>query len=439
METNVIETKIPTISNRSRRRGYIRVSTRDQLKGFGLDVQEAKIKDYLRLYGEDDDVQNLKVHVDRGLSGKNMRRTALRELLEDVKKDKVDEIIIYKLDRIARNVNDVYYIISLLIDHNCNLISVMDHLDIYTANGRLLIGILAVLAQWERETDLERTLDSTLEQLEEGLYPFGAPMFGFNKEGKKLVVNEKEAEAVRFIVKKACEGMTVTDISKELKLVLGIDKKDFRIKDILNRDYYASGNYCYKGKYYPIVPPIIELEELALARKVMKKRSYHIKNDKYHFRNKIRTVEGDICVCRTTKKKTHHVYYYEHEGKRINQKLVDRQVLFQTMIYANEKNKVKENKRIRHQILKLQKKIDEVYNLYLAGEMDAKTYGFSIHKLNDQIERKKKSEVIITQNDMDLVKWNELSDMEKVLFVEEYIVMIIVDLELKTVVSIQFK
>lgn len=439
MESNIKMRKTEMSHKKIRRRGYIRVSTRDQLKGYGLDVQKEKIKDYLRLYGNEDEAQHLRIHVDGGQSGKNMNRTALRELLEDVKKNEVDEIVIYKLDRIARNVNDVYYIISLLIDHDCNLISVMDHLDIYTANGRLLIGILAVLAQWERETDLERMIDSTLEQLDEGLYPFGAPMFGYKKENKKLIIDEKEAEAIRFMVKKACEGMTVTDISKELKEELGIAKHNFVIKNILGRDYYATGNYCYKGKYYPIVPPIIPMEELQLARKVMKKRTYHIINNKYHYRNKIRTVDGDICSCRTTKKRTCHVYYYENEGKRINQKYVDQQVLFQMMVYANEKNNVKGNKKIRHQILSLQKKIDETYSRYIAGEMDAKTYGFTVHKLSEQIEKKKKTATFLAQDNMDFEKWHDLTDTEKALFVEQYITMIIVDLELKLVVSIQFK
>lgn len=436
-ENNVFENK-SIMGKKMRRRGYIRVSTRDQVKGFGLDVQEGKIKDYMRLYDEDQD-HNIRIYVDGGISGKNMKRTALQELLEDVKNDKVDEIIIYKLDRIARNVQDVYYIISLLLEHHCNLISVMDHLDIYTANGRLIVGILAVLAQWERETDLERTLDSTLEQLEEGLYPFGAPMFGYKVKDKKLIVDKKEAKAIRFIVKKATEGMIATEISKELEAEYGFRKRESQIRELLNRDYYASGKYKYKDKYYAIVPPIVAVDDLKLAQKMAKKRHVITKNDKYYYRNKVRTVEGNICSCKPTKKKTHHVYYYEYGGKRINQKYLDEQVLFRTMIYANEKNKVNKNKKVRHQIIRLQKKIDEAYNQFVQGDMDAKTYGYTVQKLNDQIEEKRKKEYIKSQDDMDMEKWSSLSDHERALFIDEYIAMIVVDLDLNLVVSIKFK
>ncbi len=422
-----------------RRRAYARVSTKDQLKGFGLDVQESKIKDYIRLYGEEEDAQNLIMHVDGGLSGKNMKRTALRELLEDVKNDKVDEIIIYKLDRIARNVTDVYYIISLLIEHNCNLISVMDHLDIYTANGRLIVGILAVLSQWERETAAERTVDSTVEQLEEGMYPFGIAMFGYKRDGKKLIKEKKEATAYRFIVKCACEGMTAGDISKELKEEFGVNKRDTQIKELLERDYYADGNYVYKGNSYHIMEPLVTMEKLKLARKILKKRSHLIKNSRYYYRNKVRTINGDICLCRPTKKKNYHVYYYEHNGKRINQKYLDEQVLFRTMLYANEKNKTKENKKVRHQILRLEKKMTDAYNQYISGEIDAKIYGYTVQKLNDEIIKKKEEEYITSKDDMDLVKWQSLTDHQRSLYIERYIAMIVVDLDLNLVVSIKFK
>lgn len=422
-----------------RRRGYVRVSTRDQVSGFGLDVQKEKIKDYMCLYATKQQAKDLKIHVDGGLSGKNMNRAALNELLEDVKHDLVDEIIIYKLDRIARNVNDVYFIISLLIEHHCNLISVMDHLDIYTANGRLLIGILAAMAQWERETTLERTIDSTIEQLEEGLYPFGMPMFGYKKEGKSLLPNEQESAAYRFIVQKASEGMILVDLSKELELEYGIKKRDTQIKDILERDYYATGLYPYKGKKYSIVPPLVTWEELRTARKILKKRAIITKNDRYVYRNKIRTVEGDICVCKPTKKKHYHVYYYEFERKRINQKHIDQQVLVQLMMYANELNNDEHNVRLRRQILKLQKRLNDTCENYASGRIDPKAYGFAVQKLTTALEKKKKEVQMVAEDDMTIEKWQELSDTERAIYIDQYIAAIIVDLDLKLVVSIKFK
>ncbi len=422
-----------------RRRGYVRVSTRDQLSGFGLDVQKEKIKSYMCLYASKEEAENLNIHVDGGLSGKNMNRTALKELLEDVKKDLVDEIIIYKLDRIARNVNDVYYIITLLIDHHCNLISVMDHLDIYTANGRLLIGILAAMAQWERETTLERTIDSTIEQLEEGLYPFGIPMFGYRKEGKTLLPDEQESAAYRFIIQKASEGMILVDLSKELEIEFGIKKRDTQIKDILERDYYANGLYNYKGKDYAIVPPLITWEELRVARKILKKRAVITKNDRYVYRNKVRTIDGDICTCKPTKKKYYHVYYYEFNGKRINQKHIDRQVLFQIMMYANDQNNDQMHVRLRRQIIKIQKKLNDLCENYMAGYIDAKAYGFGVQKLTSALKKKQKEVCMAGEDDMTIEKWQKLSDMERAIYIDQYVASIIVDLDLKLVVSIKFK
>lgn len=71
--------------------------------------------------------------------------------------------------------------------------------------------------------------------------------------------------------------------------------------------------------------------------------------------------------------------------------------------------------------------------------MDAKTYGYTVQKLNDQIEEKRKKEYIKSQDDMDMEKWSSLSDHERALFIDEYIAMIVVDLDLNLVVSIKFK
>ena len=62
------------------------------------------------------------------------------------------------------------YCNSLLIK-KCELKAIVDNLDIHSANGRLLVGVLAIIAQWERETIRERVVDTQIEMLEEGRYP----------------------------------------------------------------------------------------------------------------------------------------------------------------------------------------------------------------------------------------------------------------------------
>ena len=76
----------------------------------------------------------------------------------------------YKLDRLTRSVIDTYKLLYELQEHNCQLIAVIDQLDINSANGRMIVGILAVFAQWEREVIQERTLDGLQAMVNQGKY-----------------------------------------------------------------------------------------------------------------------------------------------------------------------------------------------------------------------------------------------------------------------------
>ncbi|MFR1297717.1 MAG: recombinase family protein [Coprobacillus cateniformis] len=57
----------------------------------------------------------------------------------------------------------------------------MDNIDINSANGRLFVGILAIIAQWERETIIERTNDGLEEMVRQGKWPYASKPFGYNK------------------------------------------------------------------------------------------------------------------------------------------------------------------------------------------------------------------------------------------------------------------
>lgn len=62
------------------------------------------------------------VFEDRGYSGKNMNRPQLQELLQQVEENKFGKIVVYKLDRVSRNIADFYNLHSFLLKHNCSLV-----------------------------------------------------------------------------------------------------------------------------------------------------------------------------------------------------------------------------------------------------------------------------------------------------------------------------
>ncbi len=128
---------------------YIRVSTEDQAReGFSLGEQEEKLLQLCSLK----DYEVYKVYKDAGISAKDMEhRPSFQEMLEDMKKGKINYIVAYKLDRVTRSVRDLEELITMLEKYNTYLVCDRDDVNTSTANGRFFVRMLTVLSQLEIE------------------------------------------------------------------------------------------------------------------------------------------------------------------------------------------------------------------------------------------------------------------------------------------------
>ena len=101
---------------------YQRVSSREQAEnGHSIDEQIARCKSFCDAKGWKD-IQN---YTDAGFTGANTDRPALKRLIEDIKKGKVDKVLIYKLDRLSRSQKDTLWIIEdVILAHDCDFISI---------------------------------------------------------------------------------------------------------------------------------------------------------------------------------------------------------------------------------------------------------------------------------------------------------------------------
>lgn len=134
---------------------YIRVSTEDQARvGFSLGEQKEKLLPLCKFK----EYEVFKVYEDAGISAKDMaHRPAFQEMLADMKKGKINYIVVYKLDRVTRSVRDLEELISVLEKHNTYLVCDRDDVNTSTANGRFFVRMLTVLSQLEIEIVSERT------------------------------------------------------------------------------------------------------------------------------------------------------------------------------------------------------------------------------------------------------------------------------------------
>ncbi len=180
---------------------YLRVSTDEQAKEghYGLDIQEEKGRTFCELHGYSLDEKY--IYKDEGFSGSlsTENRPALKQLFEDAKERRFDTVVVYKIDRMARNVrifkNAIYDLEKLDIGFH----SITESFDASTPFGRAILNLMSSFAELERDVITERMQGGRKRAAKDGKWVWGSPPYGYRLNGKtkKLVVYKKEAEWVR--------------------------------------------------------------------------------------------------------------------------------------------------------------------------------------------------------------------------------------------------
>ena len=197
---------------------YTRVSTAIQTDGYSLDAQERRMQEY----AEYNKLKIVGKYSDEGRSGKSVEgRPAFLQMMDDIEshKDDVSYVLVFKLSRFGRNAKDVLVNLEAMQANDVNLICVEDGIDSSKDAGKLIISVLASVAEIERENIAAQTFAGRIEKATKGLWNGGKAPYGYNlvKGTGKLEVKEEEAEIVRIIFEKfISEGLTPDKISKYL-------------------------------------------------------------------------------------------------------------------------------------------------------------------------------------------------------------------------------
>ena len=194
---------------------YARVSTQEQaVEGTSLEYQSGQLEHYC---GSMNWVIR-QSYVDPGYTGKDGDRPGLKRLLADAKLGLFEKVVVYKLDRLARKLRLLLEIEEKLKDYGVALHSVRENIDTSTAMGRTVFQVLGLTAEWEREAIVERTQGGRLQRYMQGCWGPGNPPFGYSydRETKKLVINEVEARIVRRIFEEYASGKSMVRIANML-------------------------------------------------------------------------------------------------------------------------------------------------------------------------------------------------------------------------------
>lgn len=194
---------------------YVRCSTDEQAReGASLQAQEAR----LRAFALATDRAIDEVVVDDGYSAKDLNRPGIGRVLADVRDGTVETVIVLKLDRITRSVRDLATLLDLFAKANAALVSVGESLDTQTAAGRMVVNMLGVVAQWERETIGERTAFAHAHRRTSGKVYSGNAPFGYLAAGENLIPNPETQPALAMIrsMHKNGEGASLRMIASAL-------------------------------------------------------------------------------------------------------------------------------------------------------------------------------------------------------------------------------
>lgn len=205
--------------------GYVRVSSEMQkLKENSINNQIDFIEDYCKRYN----YELTNIFKDEGISGLINDRDGLNSLLESIKKQDIDCIIVYSLSRVGRKLRHVLEFVDNLHKNNIKFISVKDNFNTDEIGGRLMLNILGSINEFEVDTLASRISDVKQYKKSKDEVYTGKILYGMYKRGKKLIKNVSEINNLRLIVKmrdieelsygKIAEYLNVNNIkSKEKK------------------------------------------------------------------------------------------------------------------------------------------------------------------------------------------------------------------------------
>jgi len=193
---------------------YLRVSTKEQSDKFGFEAQKEAIEEYANKNG-----YQIIDWVRDSASGVSESRDGWDRILADPKvaNPPYEAVIVYKSDRVARELNLYFYFEWLLKKKGVELVSVNDGFpDVSDEYKGIIKSFILFSAEQERKNITLRTKGGRSIKAKIGGYAGGRPPFAYDVKNGELVVNQHEAGIVRIIFEMRKEGKTYEAIANHL-------------------------------------------------------------------------------------------------------------------------------------------------------------------------------------------------------------------------------
>lgn len=195
---------------------YTRVSTEDQVQGASLDVQRSQCEAMAKATG----AAVLDVIVDDGYSGKDTKRPGMRRVLDMVERREMGGIIVWKLDRLTRNLRDLLAMVDLFGTTDTALVSLAERIDTSGPMGRFTLHIMGAVAQLERET-IQARVTAAMRHIRAkggwcgGRVPLGCRIVG-ERGARRLEPDPATAPAVAAAFRAYVDGISLAQLATRL-------------------------------------------------------------------------------------------------------------------------------------------------------------------------------------------------------------------------------
>ena len=278
---------------------YCRVSTdeKDQINSYN-----SQVKHYTEFIQNNKDWHFAGVYADEAITGTAIeKRIYFQKLINDCINGDIDIVITKSISRFARNTLDTLKYVRELKEYNVAVYFEEENINTLTMDGELLLTILSSVAQQEVENTSAHVKKGLKMKMERGeLVGFqGCLGYDYDKETKSILINEEEAEIVKYIFNRYLDGAGGAVISRELQekgiksprgkdkwsetTILGIIKNEKYKGDILMGKTFTVDpiskrrldNFGEQDKYYieNHHEPIISEEDFEKAQEIRLKRA----------------------------------------------------------------------------------------------------------------------------------------------------------------------
>lgn len=291
---------------------YLRVSTDEQAKeGFSLDNQKRACVEYAK----NNDYQAKNIFLEEGKSARTVDRPEFQKLLKAVDDNPVDAVIVYKIDRFARNVADFSRLRKEFRNKGIALLSIVEGGDV----GNGLVGnIFASVAEWESEVNGQRTKDAMRQKYNEGWWP-GWASIGYKnikKGNKRIVVPDsitgpltEEAFKLYSTGNYSYVQLAKEMFSKGLAARNGKMFCDSSLQQLLSNPFYYGlmrwGGMETIGKHKPLITKTL-FDQCHLV--AAKHRQFLVRQRKHNF-----LLRGIVFCSEHNSRLTAEWHYYHHE------------------------------------------------------------------------------------------------------------------------------